>query len=124
MNIKPIKTKKDHAQALKRIEKLMGAKKNSNEGNELDVLTILVDAYEEKNFPIDSPDPVATIEHCMEALGYDRKDLEPLLGSKSRVSEILNRKRKLSMDMVRNLHNEMGIPASALIKDYDLQTRV
>ena len=123
MNIKPIKTKKDYTYALKRIEKLMSAKKDSKEGDELDVLTTLVEAYEEKHFPIENPDPIAAIEHCMEALGLDRKDLEPILGSKSRVSEVLNKKRKLSMDMVRNLHNEMGIPAQTLIQDYKLSTK-
>jgi HTH-type transcriptional regulator / antitoxin HigA len=123
MNIKPIKSKKDYQDALKRIEKLMGARKNSREGDELDILSTLVKAYEEKKFPIDNPDPIAAIEHCMEALGLERRDLEPILGSKSRVSEILNKRRKLSMDMVRSLHDEMGIPAQTLIQDYKLRTR-
>ena len=120
MNINPIKTKKDYNEALARIEQLMDAKKNTADADELDILATLVEAYEEKHFPIESPDPIAAIEHCMEALGFTRKDLEPLLGSKSRVSEVLNKKRKLSMDMVRNLNEKMGIPAQALIKDYEL----
>jgi HTH-type transcriptional regulator/antitoxin HigA len=120
MNINPIKTRKDHSEALARIEQLMGAKKNSKEADELDILVTLVEAYEEKCFPIENPDPIAVIEHCMEALGLTRKDLEPILGSKSRVSEVLNKKRKLSMDMVRNLHDKMGIPAQSLIQDYEL----
>ncbi len=121
MNIKPVKTKKDYEVALKRIDALMDAKKNTPEADELDVLAMLVEAYEEKHFPIDDPDPVEAIKHRMEALGMERKDLEPILGSRSRVSEILNRKRKLSIDMIRNLHEQMGIPASALIKDYEVR---
>lgn len=121
MNIKPIRTKKDYAAALARIKKLMDAKAGSAAGDELDVLVTLVEAYEEKHFPIDDPDPVEAIKHRMEALGMERKDLEPILGSRSRVSEILNRKRKLSIDMIRNLHEQMGIPASALIKDYEVR---
>ncbi len=122
MNTQPIRTKKDYDHALKRIEKLMGAKSNSKEGDELDVLVTLVEAYEEKHFPIDAPDPIAAIKHHMEALSMDRKDLEPILGSRSRVSEILNRKRRLTMDMVRSLHDKMGIPAGTLIQNYDIIT--
>ncbi len=121
MNIKPVRTKKDYQMALNRIEKLMDAKAGTDAGDELDVLATLVESYEEKHFPIESPDPVEAIRHSMEALGMDRKDLEPILGSRSRVSEILNRKRKLSIDMIRNLHNKMGIPASALIRDYEVR---
>lgn len=121
MNIKPIKTKKDHEHALKRIEALMNAKANTPAGDELDILVTLVEAYEAKHYAIDAPDPIAAIEHRMEALGMERKDLEPLLGSKSRVSEVLNRKRKLTMEMVRNLHASMQLPAEALIQDYAVQ---
>lgn len=120
MDIRPIKTKKDHAQALKRVEQLMGAKANSPEGDELDILVTLISAFEAKHYPIDEPDPIAAIQHRMEALGMDRKDLEPLLGSRSRVSEVLNRKRKLTMDMVRNLHVSMNLPAETLIQDYKI----
>jgi HTH-type transcriptional regulator/antitoxin HigA len=118
MDIKPIKTKKDHAQALKRIETLMAAKANTPEGDELDILVTLVEAYEARQYAIEAPDPIVAIQHRMEALGMERKDLEPLLGSKSRVSEVLNRKRKLTMEMVRNLHEGMQLPAEALIQDY------
>lgn len=121
MNIKPIKTQKDHAAALQRIEKLMTAKAGTPAGDELDILVTLVEAYEVKHYPISAPDPIAAIQHRMEALGMGRKDLEPILGSRSRVSEILNRKRKLSIDMIRNLHDKMGIPASALIQDYEVR---
>jgi HTH-type transcriptional regulator / antitoxin HigA len=120
MDIKPIKTKKDHAQALKRIEVLMRAKINTPEGDELDILVTLVEAYEAKHYAIEAPDPIAAIQHRMEAMGMKRKDLEPLLGSKSRVSEVLNRRRKLTMEMVRNLHTAMQLPAEALIQDYSI----
>lgn len=121
MNIKPIKTKRDYEAALKRIAGLMISSKNTPKGDELDVLATLVDAYEQKHFPIDNPDPIAAIEHRMEALGFERKDLAPILGSKSRVSEVLSRKRKLTMEMVRNLNAKMGIPARTLIQDYELR---
>lgn len=121
MNIKPIKSRKDYQATLQRIEKLMHAKKNSREGDELDVLVTLVSVYEEQHFAIDNPDPIALIEHCMEALGLERRDLERVLGSKSRASEVLNKRRKLTMEMVRSLHDEMGIPAQALIQDYKLK---
>ncbi len=121
MNIKPIKTRKDYEAALRRIEKLMDAKKNSPEGDELDVLATLVEVYEEKHFIIDDPDPIAAIEHRMEALGMDRGDLVPILGSKSRVSEVMNKKRPLTIGMIRNLHARMGIPAHTLIQDYDVR---
>jgi len=120
MDIKPVKTKKDHANALKRIEQLMTAKANSPEGDELDILVTLVEAFEAKHYAVDAPDPIVAIQHRMEALGMQRKDLELLLGSKSRVSEILNRKRKLTMDMVRTLHVKMNLPAEALIQDYKI----
>ena len=120
MDIRPIKTKKDHAAALRRIEQLMAAKANSPEGDELDILVTLVEAFEAKHYAIDEPDPIAAIQHRMEDLGMDRKDLEPLLGSKSRVSEVLNCKRKLTMDMVRSLHVSMSLPAETLIQDYKI----
>ena len=121
MDIKPIKTRKDHVQALKRIEALMTAKANTPEGDELDILVTLVEAFEAKHYAIDAPDPIVAIQHRMEALGMERKDLEPMLGSKSRVSEVLNRKRKLTMEMVRNLYEGMQLPAEVLIQDYEVR---
>ena len=121
MEIKPIKTSKDHETVLKRIEQLMTALPNTTEGDELDVLVTLVEAYEAKHYAIDAPDPIAAIQHRMEALGMERKDLIPFLGSKSRVSEVLNRKRKLTMEMVRSLHIGMHLPAEALIQDYPIK---
>ncbi len=122
MDVTPIRTRKDHAKALRRIEALMGAKANSAEGDELDVLVTLVQAYEARHDRIDAPDPIAAILHRMEDMGMSRNDLEPLLGSRSRVSEVLNRKRKLTMEMVRNLHRAMQLPAETLIQDYDVRT--
>jgi HTH-type transcriptional regulator / antitoxin HigA len=122
VRINPVRTKKDHERALRRIEKLMHAKPGTKEGDELDILVTLIDAYEGEHYPIDDPDPIAAIEHRMDALGMNRKDLEPILGSRSRVSEILNRKRRLTMDMARNLHAKLGIPAAILIQNYETRT--
>jgi len=121
MNIKPIKTKKDYQSALKRVDALMSAKKGTEEGDELDVLVTLIEVYEDKHYQIDSPDPIEAIKHVMEALGMNRRELNATLGSASRASEILNRRRKLSLPMIRELNASMGIPAQALIKDYKLR---
>jgi HTH-type transcriptional regulator/antitoxin HigA len=115
MTIRPIKTPKDHESALKRIESLMLAKPGTDEGDELDVLATLVDAYEVTHFPIQSADPIEAIRFRMEQLDMDRKDLEPLIGSRARVSEILNRRRGLSLKMIRTLHEELKIPIEVLI---------
>jgi HTH-type transcriptional regulator / antitoxin HigA len=98
----------------------MRAKAGSPEGDELDVLVTLVQAYEAAHDVIDAPDPIAAIQHRMDEIGLSRRDLEPLLGSKSRVSDILNRKRKLTMEMVRSLSQRMQLPAETLIQDYEL----
>ncbi|MDP1553926.1 MAG: hypothetical protein Q8L84_00585 [Hyphomonas sp.] len=121
MDIKPIRTRRDHARTLKRIEALMLAKPDTPEGDELDILVTLVESFEAKHDAIEAPDPIAAILHRMEALEMTRKDLEPLLGSRSRVSEVLNRKRKLTMEMVRNLHQRMHLPADTLIQDYEVR---
>ena len=115
MTIRPIRTESDHESALKRIQALMSAKQGTPEGDELDVLATLVEAYENKHFPIDAPDPVEAIKFRMEQLGLDRKDLEPFIGSRARVSEILNRRRGLSLAMIRSLHENLDIPLEALI---------
>ena len=115
MTINPIKTKKDYRKALLRIEGLMDAAPNSKAGDELDVLATLVEAYERNHFPINSPDPVAAILFRMEQMGLDRKALEPFLGGRSRVSEVLNRKRSLSMSQIRKLHDGLNIPLVNLI---------
>jgi len=115
MTIRPIRSASDHERALKRIEVLMSAQKDTAEGDELDVLATLVDVYEKEHFPIDAPDPVEAIKFRMEQMGLDRKDLEPFLGSRARVSEILNKRRGLSLAMIRSLHQNLEIPFDALI---------
>lgn len=116
MNIKPIKTKSDHAAALQEIESLMTARKNTPEGERLDVLVTLVEAYERRHFPLDLPDPVDAIKFAMEQRGLSAKDLVPMIGGVNRVYEILNRKRPLSLKMIWNLHRNLGIPAESLIR--------
>jgi len=122
MDIKPIKTESDYKAALAEIERLMGAELNSLEGDKLDVLTTLVEAYEERHYPIDPPDPIEAIIHQMESQGITRKDLERYIGNRARVSEILNRKRSLSITMIRNLQEGLGISAEILIRLYSLNT--
>jgi len=118
MNIKPIKTKSDYQAALKEIEKLLDAKPKTPQSDRLEVLTILVEAYEEKHYNIPLPNPVEAILYHMESRGLTRKDLESYIGSRARVSEILNRKRPLSVDMIRKLHQGLGISAEILIQPY------
>lgn len=115
MEIYPIKTSADHEQALLRIDALMNAELDSDEGAELDVLVTLVEAFENENFPISAPDPVAAILFRMEQMGLDRKELEPFLGGRNRVSEVLNKKRSLSMTQIRKLHEGLNIPFENLI---------
>jgi HTH-type transcriptional regulator/antitoxin HigA len=115
IQIRPIRTEQDHDAAVLRIEKLMGARAGSAEGNELDVLATLVDAYEAKHQMIDAPDPVAAIEFRMEQQGLTRKDLESLIGSRARVSEVMTRKRGLTLAMVRRVRSGLGISADLLV---------
>ena len=121
MKIKPIKTENDYLDALHEIEKLIDAKKDTPEGDRLDIIVTLVEAYEENNYQILPPDPVEAIIHQMESQGLSRKDLEPLIGSRARVSEILNRKRSLSLNMIRNLQKGLGISAEILVTPYPLK---
>src|SRR5919109_1083326 len=114
--LKPIKTKADYARAMAEIEKLWGAKSGTPEGDRLDILATLVDAYESEHYPMDPPDPIEAIKFRMEQQGLTRKDLERVLGSRTRVSEVLNRKRGLSIDMIRKLHDRLQIPAEVLIR--------
>lgn len=118
MILKPIKTKKDYQNALARLEEIFDARKGSAEGDELDILGILIEQYENEHFPIGLPDPVEAIKFRMEQLGYTQNDLAQVVGLKSRASEILNRKRKLSLEMVRQLHEKLNIPADVLIQAY------
>lgn len=119
MNIKPIKTKADYRATLSEIETLMGAKANSADGERLDILVTLVEAYERKHFPLEHPDPVEAIKFQMEQKGLTPKDLEPMIGRLNRVYEILNRKRPLTLKMIWNLHRGLGIPAESLIRPPD-----
>ena len=116
MDIKPIRNDADHRAALKQIEPLMTAEADSPEGERLDVLTALVEAYEQKHFPLELPDPVEAIKFRMEQMGLTPKDLEPMIGRLNRVYEVLNHKRPLTLQMIRNLHDGLGIPAESLIK--------
>ena len=116
MDIKPIKTTKDYELALKAIEQLMTAKRNTPEGDRLDVLVTLVEAYEGRHFALDLPDPVAAIKLVMEQRNLTAKDLVPYIGRTNRVYEILGRKRPLTMAMAWRLHRGLGIPAESLIK--------
>ena len=118
MNIKPIKTKKDYEQALARLEIIFDAKKDTPKGDELELLGMLVDNYENEQFPIGFPDPVEAIKFRMEQLGYTQTDLASVVGLKSRASEILNRKRKLSLEMIRQIHDQLNIPTEVLIQAY------
>ena len=115
MAIRPIRTDNDYRKAMLRIEKLMDASPDTLAGEELDILATLVEVYEREHFMIGSPDPVAAILFRMEQMGLDRKSLEPFLGSRSRVSEVLNRKRSLSMNQIRKLHKGLDIPLENLI---------
>jgi len=119
MKIKPIRTKTDYRAALKQIESLMDARANSPEGERLDVLVTLVEAYERKHFPLDLPDPVEAIKFAMEQRGLTVKDLEPMIGRSNRVYEVLSRKRPLTLKMIWRLHTGLGIPADCLIRQPD-----
>jgi HTH-type transcriptional regulator/antitoxin HigA len=115
MTIVPIKSKRDYERALRRIEQLMDAKANTKAGDELDVLTTLVEVYEAKHYAICPPDPIEAIRFRMDQLGLTRKDLEAMLGGRGRVSEIFTRKRRLSLEMIRQLHRRLHIPLESLI---------
>jgi len=115
MEIRPIKTEHDYNSAIKRIEELWGAKKDTPEGDELDLLVTLVESYEMKHYPIAPPDPVDAIKFRMEQMGMTKDDMVKYLGSQSRVSEILNRKRKLTLKMVKSLYKGLKIPAEILL---------
>lgn len=119
MDIHPIKTEQDYDAALVEIEQLWGAEADTPEGDKLDVLLTLVEAYEDKHYPIDPPDPIEAILFRMEQGGLDRKALEPFIGKSGRVSEVLNRKRPLSIDMIRNLWEGLHIPLESLIRRSD-----
>lgn len=118
MTLRIIKTKKDYQNALKRLESIFDAKPGTPQGDELEVLGLLIAKYENENYPIDLPDPIEAIKFRMEQLGYSQSDLANVVGLKSRASEILNRKRKLTLEMIRNLHDTLHIPTDVLIQSY------
>jgi len=120
MNLKPIKTDKDYYQALSRLEEIFDAPINSNEGDEADILSLLIEDFENKYYPIEAPDPIEAIKIRMEEMNYKQKDLVGIIGGKSRVSEILNRKKKLTVDMIRKLTEILKLPSDILIQDYQL----
>jgi len=115
MRIQPVRTEAEHDAAVARITELMGAEPGTENSDELEVLVTLVDAYETKHFPMETPDPVTIIQFQLEQQGLTRKDLEPMIGSRARVSEILTGKRALTLPMIRRLHAELGIPVDLLI---------
>jgi HTH-type transcriptional regulator/antitoxin HigA len=117
ITIRPVRNEEEHEAAILRIEELMGAEYGSPEGDELDALTTLVVAYEEKHFPIAPPDPISYIEYRLDQQGLTRKDLEPMIGSRARVSEVMTGKRQLTLPMIRRLRDGLGIPADILIGD-------
>lgn len=118
MNIKAIKTEEDYNSALNRLEQIFHALVNSPEGDEAEILTILIEKYEEEHYPIDAPDPIEAIKFRMEQMNMNKTELAQILGYKSRVSEIFSRKRKLTLSMIRNLHEKLKIPYESLLADY------
>jgi HTH-type transcriptional regulator/antitoxin HigA len=116
MDIAPLKNRHDYRRALKEIESLMQARRNTSEGDRLDVLVTLVEAWEHKHYPLDLPDPVEAIKYHMEQNGLAPRDLIPFIGSRNRVHEVLNRKRALTLKMIQRLHAGLRIPAESLLK--------
>jgi len=121
MQIKPIRTKADHRAALKEIDRLMDAKAGTPAGDRLDILTTLVERYESQHEPIEPPDPIDALLYHMESRDLKRRDLEPYLGSRARVAEVLNRRRPLTIDLIRKLHSGLGISADVLIRPYTVR---
>ena len=115
MKIKPLKTTKDYKAALEHVQHLWNAEPDTPDGDDLEVLITLIEAFEEKHYPIDPPDPIEAIKFRMDQKGLRRVDLAPILGGKNRVSEVLQRKKPLTLKMIRNLHQKIGIPYESLI---------
>ena len=118
MDISPIRNEKDYQKALERLEVIFDSKRGTKQGDELEILAILIDNYENENFPIGMPDPISAIKFRMEQMGLKQKDLVEMVGFKSRVSEVMNKKRKLTLEMIRNLNANLRIPTEILIQDY------
>lgn len=124
MKLKPIRTEKDYRSALKRLEGIFDAPLYTKDGDEAEILSLLIENYENEHYPIEAPDPIEAIKILMEELNIKQKDLVGIIGAKSRVSEILNRKKKLTVDMIRELEHRLQIPASVLVSSYPLQNSV
>jgi len=122
MKIRPIRTKADHRAAVKGIERLMDARRGTTEGDRLEVLTMLVERYEEQEVPIEAPNPIDALLYHMESRGVTRRDLEKFIGSRARVAEVLNRRRPLTIDMIRRLNKGLGMSADVLIRPYALRS--
>ncbi len=120
MNIRPIKTEKDYEKALERLEVIFDAPQNTKEGDEAEVLSLLIENYENQYYPIEAPDPIEAIKIRMEEMNIKQKDLVGVIGGKSRVSEILNKKKKLTVDMIRKLEGLLNLSASILVNNYQL----
>src|SRR5260370_15409706 len=114
--LKPIRTKADYNRALSQVERLWVAKSGTPKGDRLDVLATLIDAYETRHYPMDPPDPIEAIQFRMEQQGLSRKDLEPMIGTRARVAEVMNRRRSLSIGMIRRLHDHLGLSADVLVR--------
>jgi len=123
MNIKPIKSDKDYRNALERLEMIFDAPVDTTEGDEAEILSLLIENYENVNYPIEAPDPIEAIKIRMEELNMRQKDLVGIIGGKSRVSEILNRKKRLTVDMIRDLERILQISASVLVNNYQLSQK-
>jgi HTH-type transcriptional regulator/antitoxin HigA len=120
MEIRPIKTENDYERALERLEVIFDASPNSNDGDEAEILTLLIDNYENQYFPIEAPDPIEAIKIRMEEMNIKQKDLIGIIGGKSSVSEVLSKKKRLTVDMIRELERVLNISASVLVNNYPL----
>ncbi len=120
MKIKTIKSKKEYQAALKRLDEIFDAPANTNEGDEAELLTLVIDVYENENFPIEAPDPIEAIKIRMDEMGLKQTDLIGIIGEKGKVSEVLNRRRKLNLNMIRRINKRLHIPPSVLIQEYKL----
>jgi len=120
MKLKPIKTEEDYDLALSRLDKIFHAEPNTKEGDELEILALLIEDYEEKNYPIDPPHPIEAIKFRMEQMGLKQADLAIIIGHKSRASEILNKKRKLTLSMIRKISDKLNISTDVLVREYHL----
>lgn len=120
MRLKPIKTEKDYRNALERLEVIFDASMDTKEGDEAEILSLLIENYENEHYPIEAPDPIEAIKIRMEELNMRQKDLVGIIGGKSRVSEVLNRKKRLTVDMIRELEKTLQISASVLVNNYEL----